>query len=281
MSDSAKYVPPEVWKWDAPSGGRFANINRPIAGATREKDLPVGKHALQLYSLATPNGVKVTVLLEELLALGNKEAEYDAWLINIGEGDQFGSGFVAVNPNSKIPALLDRGTSPPTRVFESGAILVYLGDKTGRFLPSAVRERTQVLEWLFWQVGGLGPMAGQNHHFNRYAPEPIPYAQERYTKETNRLYGVLDRRLATVPFVGGRDYSIADMAIYPWIVPWQAQRQNLEDFPSLKRWFTEIAARPATLRAYARADEFKRPATLTDAAKKILFGQTAASTQPR
>jgi len=233
---------------------------------------------IELFYWPTPNGHKITLFLEET------GLDYRLTPVDIGAGDQFKPAFLAIAPNNRMPAIIDHAPADgaaPIPVFESGAILVYLGDKTGRFLPSAVRERTQVLEWLFWQVGGLGPMAGQNHHFNRYAPEPIPYAQERYTKETNRLYGVLDRRLATVPFVGGRDYSIADMAIYPWIVPWQAQRQNLEDFPSLKRWFTGIAARPATLRAYARADEFKRPATLTDAAKKILFGQTAASTQPR
>ena len=233
---------------------------------------------IELFYWPTPNGHKITMFLEET------GLDYRLTPVDIGAGEQFKPAFLAIAPNNRMPAIIDHAPADggaPIPVFESGAILVYLGDKTGRFLPSAVRERTQVLEWLFWQVGGLGPMAGQNHHFNRYAPEPIPYAQERYTKETNRLYGVLDRRLATGPFVGGRDYSIADMAIYPWIVPWQAQRQNLEDFPSLKRWFTEIAARPATLRAYARADEFKRPATLTDAAKKILFGQTAASTQPR
>lgn len=233
---------------------------------------------IELFYWPTPNGHKITMFLEET------GLEYRLTAVDIGAGDQFKPGFLAIAPNNRMPAIIDHGPADggaPVSVFESGAILVYLGEKTGRFLPSGVRERTSVLEWLFWQVGGLGPMAGQNHHFNRYAPEPIPYAQERYTKETNRLYGVLDRRLAAVQFVGGRDYSIADMAIYPWIVPWQAQRQNLEDFPGLKRWFTEIAARPATIRAYARADEFKRPATMTDEAKKILFGQTAASTQPR
>jgi GST-like protein len=233
---------------------------------------------IELFYWPTPNGHKITMFLEET------GLDYRLTAVDIGTGDQFKPAFLAIAPNNRMPAIIDHAPADggaPVSVFESGAILVYLGEKTGRFLPSGVRERTSVLEWLFWQVGGLGPMAGQNHHFNRYAPEPIPYAQERYTKETNRLYGVLDRRLGAVPFVGGRDYSIADMAIYPWIVPWQAQRQNLEDFQGLKRWFTEIAARPATIRAYARADEFKRPATMTDEAKKILFGQTAASTQPR
>jgi GST-like protein len=233
---------------------------------------------IELFYWPTPNGHKITLFLEEA------GLDYRLTPVDIGAGDQFKPAFLSIAPNNRMPAIIDHAPADggaPVSVFESGAILVYLGEKTGRFLPASLRERTAVLEWLFWQVGGLGPMAGQNHHFNRYAPEPIPYAQERYTKETNRLYGVLDRRLAAQPFAGGRDYSIADMAIYPWIVPWQAQRQNLDDFPSLKRWFGAIAARPATIRAYARADEFKRPATMTDEAKRILFGQTAASTRPR
>ena len=247
-SADSPYSPPKVWQWARPSGGAFANINRPVAGATHEKELPVGRHPLQLYSQGTPNGVKVTILLEELLALGHRGAEYDAWLIRIQEGDQFGSGFVRVNPNSKIPALMDRSAAEPIRVFESGAMLLYLAEKTGRFIPAGVRGRAEVLQWLFWQVGGLGPMAGQNGHFTVYAPEKVPYAIERYVKETNRLYGVLDKRLAEREFIAG-EYSIADMACYPWIVPHEPHGQNLDDFPNLKRWFETIKARPATIRA--------------------------------
>ncbi|HUO79733.1 MAG TPA: glutathione binding-like protein [Steroidobacteraceae bacterium] len=231
---------------------------------------------IELYYWPTPNGHKITMFLEEA------GLEYRLTPVDIGAGDQFRKEFLAIAPNNRMPAIVDHAPADgaaPVSVFESGAILVYLGEKTGRFLPTALRPRAAVLEWLFWQVAGLGPMAGQNHHFNRYAPEPVPYAIERYTKETNRLYGVLDRRLAGHAFVAGADYSIADMAIYPWIVPWQAQRQNLDDFPHLKRWFETVAARPATVRAYARAAEFKRPAVMSEAAKKILFGQTAASTR--
>jgi GST-like protein len=204
--------------------------------------------------------------------------------VDIGKGEQFRPAFLGIAPNNRMPAIVDHAPADggaPLSVFESGAILVYLAEKTGRFLPSAPRPRAAVLEWLFWQVAGLGPMAGQNHHFNRYAPEPIPYAIERYTRETNRLYGVLDRRLAQSPYVGGAEYSVADMATYPWIVPWQAQQQNLADFPHLARWFEGVAARPATVRAYARAAEFKRPETMSDEAKRILFGQTAASVTER
>jgi GST-like protein len=232
---------------------------------------------IELFYWPTPNGHKITMFLEEAAT------PYRVTPVDIGAGEQFKPAFLAISPNNRMPAIIDHAPADggaPIAVFESGAILVYLGEKTGRFLPTAARPRKSVLEWLFWQVGGLGPMAGQNHHFNRYAPEPIPYAIERYTKETNRLYGVLDRRLAGRAFVAGDDYSIADMAIYPWIVPWQAQLQNLDDFPDLKRWFAAVAARPATVRAYARADEFKRPATMSEEAKKILFGQTAATTRP-
>ncbi len=231
---------------------------------------------IELYYWPTPNGHKVTLFLEEA------GTAYRLTAVDIGSGDQFKPAFLAIAPNNRMPAIVDHDPADggaPVSVFESGAILVYLAEKTGRFLPVATRERAAVLEWLFWQVGGLGPMAGQNHHFNRYAPEPVPYAIERYTNETNRLYGVLDRRLVGHEFVGGPAYSIADMAIYPWIVPWQAQRQDLADFPHLKRWFESVAARPATVRAYARAAEFKRPATFSEEAKKILFGQTAASTR--
>ena len=233
---------------------------------------------IELFYWPTPNGHKITMFLEEV------GLDYRLSPVDIGAGDQFKPAFLAIAPNNRMPAIIDHAPADggePVAVFESGAILVYLGERTGRFLPSATRPRKAVLEWLFWQVAGLGPMAGQNHHFNRYAPEPVPYAIERYTKETNRLYGVLDRRLAGNAFVGGDEYSVADMAIYPWIVPWQAQKQNLDDFPHLKRWFEAVAARPATARAYARADEFKRAPTMTEEAKKILFGQTAASIRPR
>ncbi len=233
---------------------------------------------IELFYWPTPNGHKITMFLEEA------GLPYRLTGVDIGTGEQFKPAFLALSPNNRMPAITDHAPADggaPISVFESGAILVYLAEKTGHFLPSELRARKAVLEWLFWQVGGLGPMAGQNHHFNRYAPEKIPYAMERYTKETNRLYGVLDRRLAHEAFVGGPEYSIADMAIYPWIVPWEAQQQNLADFPHLKRWFEAVAARPATVRAYARAAEFKRPATMTEEAKKILFGQTAASTAPR
>ena len=253
------YVPPKVWTWKTQNGGTFASINRPIAGATHDKELPVGRHPLQLYSLATPNGQKVTILLEELLALGHKGAEYDAWLIKIGDGDQFGSGFVGVNPNSKIPALLDRSGPKPIRVFESGAILQYLAEKFGAFLPTEPAARAECLSWLFWQMGGLGPMAGQNHHFSQFAPEKIPYAIKRYVDETARLYGVLDRRLADRTFVAGDEYSIADMAIYPWIVSHKWQSQKLEDFPHVERWFNHIKQRPATVRAYELVQKVNPP----------------------
>jgi GSH-dependent disulfide-bond oxidoreductase len=229
---------------------------------------------IELYYWPTPNGHKITMFLEEA------GLEYRLAPVDIAAGDQFKPGFLAIAPNNRIPAIVDNAPADggaPISVFESGAILVYLAEKTGRFLPAATRPRTAVLEWLFWQVAGLGPMAGQNHHFHRYAPEPVPYAIERYTKETSRLYGVLDRRLGGHAFVAGGDYTIADMAIYPWIVPWQLQQQNLDDFAHLKRWFEAVAARPATARAYARASEFKRPATMTEEARKILFGQTAAT----
>ncbi len=215
LADSASYTPPKVWKWDSESGGRFAKINRPIAGATHEKELPVGEHALQLYSLATPNGVKVTVLLEELLALGKQDAEYDAYLINI-DGDQFGSGFVAANPNSKIPALVDHSTSPPTRVFESGAILVYLAEKFDAFLPKAPAPRAECMSWLFWQMGSAPYLGGGFGHFYAYAPEKFEYPINRYAMEVKRQLDVLDRNLAERRYLGGDEYTIADMATYPW-----------------------------------------------------------------
>ena len=229
---------------------------------------------IELHYWPTPNGHKITMMLEEA------GLPYRLTPVDIGAGDQFKKAFLAISPNNRIPAIVDHAPGDggqPVTVFESGAILVYLAEKTGRFLPAATRERATVLEWLFWQVGGLGPMAGQNHHFNRYAPDKIPYAVDRYTRETNRLYGVLDWRLKGRAFVAGDYYSIADLAIYPWIVPWKAQLQNLADFPDLKRWFDAIAARPATVRAYAQAAAFKTRAAFSEEAKKILFGQTAAS----
>ncbi len=254
MTDSS-YTPPKVWTWDSESGGRFANINRPIAGATHEQELPVGRHALQLYSLATPNGVKVTVLLEELLALGKKEAEYDAYLINIGEGQQFGSGFVAANPNSKIPALVDHGTSPPTRVFESGAILVYLAEKFGAFLPEEPSARAECLSWLFWQMGSAPYLGGGFGHFYAYAPEKYEYPINRFAMEVKRQLDVLDRNLAERQFLGGDEYTIADMATFPWYG--SVVLNNIYDaevfleaksYTNVVRWASEIQKRPAVQR---------------------------------
>ena len=216
MTDSSPYTPPKVWTWKPGNGGRFANINRPISGATHDKELPVGRHPLQLYSLATPNGVKVTVMLEELLALGHSGAEYDAWLIKISEGDQFGSGFVAANPNSKIPALFDRSGPTPVRVFESGAILLHLAEKFGAFVPTEGAKRAECLSWLFWQMGSAPYLGGGFGHFYAYAPSKIEYAIDRFAMETKRQLDVLDRRLAESAYLAGDDYSIADMAVWPW-----------------------------------------------------------------
>ncbi|HEX7875558.1 MAG TPA: glutathione-dependent disulfide-bond oxidoreductase, partial [Sphingobium sp.] len=216
MTDAPAYVPPRVWTWEQPNGGEFANINRPIAGPTHDRELPVGRHPLQLYSLATPNGQKVTILLEELLAAGHRDAEYDAWLIRISDGDQFGSGFVGVNPNSKIPALMDHSVSPPQRVFESGAILLYLAEKFGAFLPADPAKRAETLSWLFWQMGSAPFLGGGFGHFYAYAPEKFEYPINRYTMEVKRQLDVLDRRLADNDYVAGEDYTIADMAIWPW-----------------------------------------------------------------
>jgi len=227
---------------------------------------------IDLYYWPTPNGHKVAIFLEETAL------PYRLVPVNIGAGEQFKPDFLAISPNNRMPAIVDHRPmdgGPPISVFESGAILMYLADKSEQFLPADVRGRTQVTEWLFWQVAGLGPMAGQNHHFSRYAPEKIPYAITRYTNETNRLYGVLDQRLAGRPYVGGAHYSIADIACYPWIVPHEAQGQKLEDFPYLKRWFEAIRARPATVRAYALAPSISTQTTMSEEAKKILFGQTA------
>jgi len=254
MTDK-EYVPPKVWTWNKESGGRFAAINRPIAGPTHDKDLPVGKHPLQLYSLGTPNGVKVTILLEELLALGHTGAEYDAWLINIGEGAQFSSGFVAANPNSKIPALLDHSVSPPQRVFESGSILLYLAEKFGEFLPKDPRKRTEALSWLFWQMGSAPFLGGGFGHFYAYAPTKIEYAIDRYAMEVKRQLDVLDRHLAQNEYMAGDEYSIADMAIWPWygavvlgVVYGAGEFLSVHEYKNVLRWTKQIGERPAVKR---------------------------------
>nr|WP_087574511.1 glutathione-dependent disulfide-bond oxidoreductase [Sphingomonas sp. CDS-1] len=253
MTDTA-YIPPRVWTWDKDNGGAFANINRPIAGPTHEKALPVGKHPLQLYSLATPNGQKVTILLEELLEAG-KDAEYDAWLIRIGDGDQFGSGFVSVNPNSKIPALMDHGVSPPRRVFESGSILVYLAEKFGAFLPTDPTKRTETLNWLFWQMGSAPLLGGGFGHFFAYAPEKFEYAINRYAMEAKRQLDVLDRQLAEHEYIAGEDYTIADMAIWPWYggvalgrAYDAAEFLDVQSYKNVLRWAKQIDERPAVKR---------------------------------
>ena len=255
MTETADYTPPKVWTWNKESGGRFASINRPIAGATHDKDLPVGKHPLQLYSLATPNGVKVTVMLEELLAAGHVGAEYDAWLIKIMDGDQFGSGFVEANPNSKIPALVDRSGATPIRVFESGSILVYLAEKFGAFLPTDAAKRAEVLSWLFWQMGAGPMLSGGFGHFYAYAPVKIEYAIDRFAMEVKRQLDVLDRRLRESEYVGGDDYSIADMAVWPWygalvkgLVYDAAEFLQVNEYKNVQRWTDMIAARPAVAR---------------------------------
>jgi len=255
MSDSTEYVPPKVWRWEKASGGAFANINRPTAGATHEKELPVGKHPMQLYSLATPNGVKAAVMLEELLALGHKGAEYDAWLIRITEGDQFGSGFVEINPNSKIPALVDRSGSKPRRVFESGAILLYLAEKFHALLPEDADKRTEALNWLFWQMGSAPFVGGGFGHFYVYAPVKIEYAINRFAMEAKRQLDVLDRHLANHEFMAGDTYSIADIAIWPWYggivqgdVYGAAEFLQGQDYVHVNRWANAIAERPAVKR---------------------------------
>jgi GSH-dependent disulfide-bond oxidoreductase len=255
MEASSEYVPPKVWTWNRPSGGTFANINRPISGATHDKDLPVGRHPLQLYSLGTPNGVKVTIMLEELLASGHRGAEYDAWLIRIGEGDQFGSGFVTVNPNSKIPALMDRSAKVPIRVFESGSILVYLAEKFGAFLPTEASARAECLSWLFWQVGSAPYLGGGFGHFYAYAPAKIEYAIDRFAMEVKRQLDVLDRRLGVSEYIAGDAYTIADMAIFPWygglVKGWQygaAEFLSVQDYKNVQRWADRLLARPAVVR---------------------------------
>jgi len=255
MTEAPDYNPPKIWTWDKESGGRFASINRPNAGATHDKALPVGRHPLQLYSLGTPNGVKATLMLEELLAAGHRGAEYDAWLINIGDGDQFGSGFVAANPNSKIPALVDRSGQEPIRVFESGAILVHLAEKFGAFLPAKAAARAECLSWLFWQVGSTPFLGGGFGHFYAYAPVKLEYPIDRYAMEVKRQLDVLDRRLAKSEFIAGPDYTIADMAIWPWygalvkgLVYEAAEFLSVQDYTHVQRWTDTIAARPAAAR---------------------------------
>ncbi|MEY0671814.1 glutathione-dependent disulfide-bond oxidoreductase [Providencia rettgeri] len=249
------YIPPRVWQWEQGNGGKFANINRPISGATHEKSLPIGKHPLQLYSLGTPNGQKVTIMLEELLDLGIKEAEYDAWLINIGEGDQFSSGFVEINPNSKIPALVDRSGKEPIRVFESGSILTYLAEKFSVFLPTTQPERAETLSWLFWQMGSAPFAGGGFGHFYAYAPEKFEYPINRFAMETKRQLDVLDKRLAEHKYVAGENYSIADIAIWPWygalVKGWlydAAEFLSVHEYKNVIRWADEIYARPAVQR---------------------------------
>jgi GSH-dependent disulfide-bond oxidoreductase len=255
MTDSSDYVPPKVWTWTKPSGGTFANINRPVAGPTHEKALPVGRHPLQLYSLGTPNGVKVTVMLEELLALGHHGAEYDAWLIKIGDGDQFGSGFVAVNPNSKIPALVDRSGPTPIRVFESGSILLYLAEKFGAFLPTERAARAECLSWLFWQMGSAPYVGGGFGHFYAYAPVKIEYAIDRFAMETKRQLDVLNRRLADNEYISGNTYTIADIAIFPWygalVKGWAygaAEFLSVQEYEHVQRWVDMLLERPAVQR---------------------------------
>ena len=255
MTNSTDYVPPKVWTWIKPSGGTFANINRPISGPTHEKELPVGRHPLQLYSMGTPNGVKVTVMLEELLALGFKAAEYDAWLIRIGEGDQFSSGFVAVNPNSKIPALLDRSGPEPIRVFESGSILVYLAEKFGALLPTDRAARAECLSWLFWQMGSAPYLGGGFGHFYSYAPIKIEYAIDRFAMEVKRQLDVLDRRLADHAYLAGDTYTIADIAVFPWygglVKGWAygaAEFLSVQEYTHVQRWADELLKRPAVQR---------------------------------
>jgi len=265
MTDQ-EYVPPKVWTWDKESGGRFASINRPIAGPTHDKVLPVGRHPFQLYSLGTPNGVKVTILFEELLAAGHSGAEYDAWLINIGAGDQFGSGFVEVNPNSKIPALMDHTTAPPTRLFESGSMLIYLAEKFGAFLPKDPAKRAEAINWLFWQMGSAPFLGGGFGHFYAYAPVKIEYAINRYAMETKRQLDVLDRHLAQNQYMVGDEYSIADMAIWPWYgvlvtgaLYDAGEFLQVQEYRNVIRWMKEVGARPAVRRGAMVNRTFGKP----------------------
>lgn len=255
MSNPDEYTPPKVWTWEKGNGGQFANINRPTAGAQQEKDLPVGEHPFQLYSLATPNGQKVTIMFEELLEAGHNDAEYDAWLINIRDGAQFDSGFVDINPNSKIPALLDRSGAEPVRVFESGSILVHLAEKFGAFLPASGPQRTEVLNWLFWQMGAAPMLGGGFGHFYAYAPWKMKYPIDRFAMEVKRQLDVLDQNLADRKFIAGDDYSIADMAIHPWygaLASGQAydagEFLSVQDYKNVQRWIADVNARPAVKR---------------------------------
>ncbi len=269
MTDSAAtYTPPKIWTWDKQNGGQFASINRPIAGATHDQVLPVGRHPLQLYSLATPNGVKVTVMLEELLALGHSGAEYDAWLIRINKGDQFGSGFVGVNPNSKIPALLDRSGPEPIRVFESGAILLYLAEKFGAFIPTDAAGRAECMAWLFWQMGSAPYLGGGFGHFYAYAPSKFEYPIDRFAMEVKRQLDVLDRRLADSPYLAGNDYTIADMAVWSWYGALAlghlydaAEFLQVESYLNVQRWAQQIAERPAVKRGRMVNRAFGDPAS--------------------
>jgi len=295
MSDTADYMPPKIWAWNKENGGRFANINRPIAGSTHDKDLPVGQHPMQLYSLATPNGVKVTVMLEELLALGHQGAEYDAWLIRINEGDQFGSGFVAANPNSKIPALVDHSGSEPIRIFESGAILMHLAEKFGAFLPTDPANRAECLSWLFWQMGSGPYLGGGFGHFYAYAPTKIEYAIDRFAMEVKRQLDVLDRRLTESEYIAGSEYTIADMAIWPWygamskgLLYEGGEFLQVEEYKNLRRWTDTIAERPAVKRGRIVNRTFGDPANQlherhdagdfdTKTQDKLVAAQTAAA----
>ncbi|SAK82673.1 glutathione S-transferase domain-containing protein [Caballeronia catudaia] len=268
MSASPEYVPPNVWTWSKESGGRFANINRPVSGPTHEKALPIGRHPLQLYSLATPNGVKVTVMLEELLALGHRGAEYDAWLIRIGDGDQFGSGFVEANPNSKIPALVDRSGATPVRVFESGAILLYLAEKFGAFVPKDPAKRAECLSWLFWQMGSAPYLGGGFGHFYAYAPSKLEYPIDRFAMEVKRQLDVLDKRLADSAYIAGDEYTIADMAIFPWygglVNGWlydAAGFLSVHEYRHVRRWAETIGARPAVKRGRMVNRTFGEPSS--------------------
>jgi len=268
MNDSSSYTPPSIWSWTKENGGRFANINRPTAGPTHAKELPVGRHPLQLYSLGTPNGVKVTVMLEELLALGHAGAEYDAWLIRINDGDQFGSGFVSINPNSKIPALMDRSEPTPVRVFESGAILLYLAEKFGAFLPVNINARAECLSWLFWQMGSAPFLGGGFGHFYAYAPTKIEYAIDRYAMEAKRQLDVLDRRLAESPYLAGDDYTIADIAVWPWYgtlakgqLYGSGEFLQVQEYTNVLRWTDQIAARPAVQRGRKVNRTWGQPST--------------------
>jgi GST-like protein len=268
LNDSSDYLPAKVWTWNKANGGQFARINRPIAGPTHEKDLPVGRHPLQLYSLATPNGVKVTIMLEELLALGRSGAEYDAWLIDIINGDQFGSGFVAVNPNSKIPALLDRSGERPIRVFESGSILLYLAEKFQAFLPTNIGARAECLSWLFWQMGSAPFLGGGFGHFYAYAPIKIEYAIDRFAMEVKRQLDVLDRRLGESEYIAGDSYTIADMAIFPWYgglaKGWlysAAEFLSADEYKNVQRWASMLLARPAVQRGRMVNRTFGEPAS--------------------